>query len=124
MNHVTATIITYNPELSLLENNLSAVVPQVSRVLIYDNGSSNAADIQGMLSSFPSVELVENGENLGLPANYNKAARKIGGGGVALDFRSGYCVAGRLRTRGQCVFWSGGHLNHLSNVLGYQRGIF
>ena len=78
-NNVTGTVITYNPDLSLLKNNLAAAVPQVSGVLIYDNGSANVADIRELLSVFPSVELIENGENLGLPVNYNKAARKVGG---------------------------------------------
>lgn len=79
VNHVTGTVITYNPDLSLLKNNLAAAVPQVSGVLIYDNGSSNVADIRDMASAFPSVELIENGENLGLPVNYNQCSRKIGG---------------------------------------------
>ena len=78
VNNVTGTVITYNPDLSLLKDNLAAAVPQVSGVLIYDNGSSNVADIRELLSAFPSVELIENGENLGLPVNYNKAARKTG----------------------------------------------
>ena len=78
MDNVTGTVITYNPDLSLLKNNLAAAVPQVSGMLIYDNGSSNVADIRELLSAFPSVELIENGENLGLPINYNQASRKIG----------------------------------------------
>lgn len=85
MSDVTGIIITYNPDLLLLEKNLAAVVPQVSSVLIYDNGSSNVTDIRDMVSEFPSAELIENGENLGLPVNYNQSARKIGGGWANQD---------------------------------------
>ena len=77
---VSGTVITYNPDLKLLKDNLSAAIPQVSRMLVYDNGSGNVAEIRDLISALPSVDLIENGENLGLPVNYNKAAREIGGG--------------------------------------------
>ena len=78
VDNATGTIITYQPDLLLLKQNLSALVPQVSGVWLYDNGSANVEDIRNLISDFPSVELIENRENLGLPINYNKAARKTG----------------------------------------------
>ena len=38
---ILAQIITYNPEIKLLQKNIESILHQVDNVLIYDNGSAN-----------------------------------------------------------------------------------
>jgi rhamnosyltransferase len=38
---IFAGIVTYQPDLNRLGDNLRAVSPQVRKVIIYDNGSTN-----------------------------------------------------------------------------------
>ena len=79
---ILALIITYNPDLSLLRKNILALQKQVQRILIMDNASENIAEIREEIAAESDIQLIANQENLGLPANYNRAA--------ALAEREGY----------------------------------
>lgn len=70
---VVAAIVTYNPDFIVLKNCLSSIKGQVEKVLIFDNGSSEQNDFGPLLQGDEEFLLFENGENLGLSANYNKA---------------------------------------------------
>lgn len=72
-------IVTYNPDMSRLSENVGAIQPQVERLVIFDNGSKNADDIRG---AFPSVQLISNGENVGMAKALNTLASKAVADGV------------------------------------------
>lgn len=73
MDNVLAVVVTYNPSVPLLRENISALLPQVGRLVILDNSSANAAAIRCLLRDFPEVEYLEFQENLGLARQYNRA---------------------------------------------------
>lgn len=63
--NIFAIIITYNPTLTDLQNAISSLLPQVKKIIIVDNGSTNIDDF-----SFPAkVELIKLNEKILL---YNK----------------------------------------------------
>ena len=68
-----AVVVSYNPDIQLLSRNLDALVKQAAHVSVYDNASANPNDLRALVESYPTVSLVENGENLGLPIAYNRA---------------------------------------------------
>ena len=72
-DNVFAVIVTYNPSVPLLRENIAALVCQVSRLIILDNGSKNVVAICCLLKNFPTVEFYEADENLGLARQYNQA---------------------------------------------------
>jgi rhamnosyltransferase len=70
-NRVCAVIVTFRPQAEVLEN-LSRLRPQVGAMVVIDNGS--AEDSLSPLRKASLVldfVLIENGENLGLPAALN-----------------------------------------------------
>ena len=76
MKDILGTVITYNADVDLLKDNIDSAARQISRIIVYDNASSNIKTIRECLSEFDNVELVENQENDGLPVNYNKATKR------------------------------------------------
>lgn len=64
-------IVTYNPDILRLLDNLEAIIPQVSEVLIYDNGSSNISDIELMAQELPNVSVFESQKNGGMSVALN-----------------------------------------------------
>ena len=75
MRDVMAVVVSYNPVLPLLREDLQALFCQLDRVVLMDNGSKNIDEVRTLARQFDRLQLVENGENLGLPVNYNRAAR-------------------------------------------------
>lgn len=73
---VVAGIITYNPNLNRLLENVEAIYPQVDSLIIVDNGSSNCNDIENLLESKNSVCCVFNSENRGVAKALNIMAEK------------------------------------------------
>lgn len=67
-----AGIVTYNPDILRLRENLLSVVDQVDTVVVVDNGSSNFGDVSVLLSEFPDVELVPNSFNGGIAKALNQ----------------------------------------------------
>ncbi len=66
---VCAVIVTYHPDPALLLRLLDAIVPQVTWVVVVDNGS--ALDLPRLLAD-RSVTLLPLGENLGVAAGFNR----------------------------------------------------
>lgn len=71
-----AGIITYNPDISRLQENVEAIYPQVDSLIIVDNGSSNCNDIQNLLKPKPKVCYVLNSNNAGVAKALNVMASK------------------------------------------------
>lgn len=72
MNSICAGIVTYNPDLKRLKENLSAVVQQVKRVFIVDNGSENISDIEKLQKTFVDTVLLKNKNNMGIAHALNQ----------------------------------------------------
>lgn len=68
---ISAIIVTFNPNIPLLRNNLLAVLPQVDTVVIVDNGSKNNQEIIDCVSD-NRVKVLSLGNNLGIAAAQNK----------------------------------------------------
>ncbi|MDD6327320.1 MAG: glycosyltransferase family 2 protein [Eubacteriales bacterium] len=67
-----ACIITYNPNLNRLIENIDSICPQVSRVIIVDNGSDNFEELSGRLLHYKSVILHASKVNRGIARALNK----------------------------------------------------
>ena len=65
-NRVIAGIVTYNPDLERLIENLSAICCQVDDVIIVDNGSSNAENVKTAIGKYTNVQFLRNKKNLGV----------------------------------------------------------
>ena len=65
-------IVTYHPDLCLLKENLDMLSPQVIKMFVVDNGSSDIEGIQELLRSYPKTEFVSNGENVGIAKALNQ----------------------------------------------------
>jgi rhamnosyltransferase len=73
---ICAVMVTYNPD-SPLEQNIPALLPEVDRLIIVDNGSeppSRAAI--GAVAAAHGCEVIWNAENLGLAAALNAGIRR------------------------------------------------
>ena len=69
---ILAGIVTFNPDLERLKENISAITEQVQQVLIVDNGSNNILEIKLMVKKFdPKVRIIEFKNNLGIAAALN-----------------------------------------------------
>lgn len=76
-NHkICAGIVTYNPNLELLKDNIEAVSKQIDYIIIWDNGSDNYTEIMDelshfSLSSYCNVELMTQHYNEGIASALN-----------------------------------------------------
>lgn len=72
---ILAEIITYNPDLIVLEKNIESIFKQVDKILIWDNNSTNSYGIENIILGFNKEEskivLVLNSENLGVAQALN-----------------------------------------------------
>jgi rhamnosyltransferase len=77
---VHAVIVTFHPDLPMLGRVLAAVKPQVTRIVIVDNGSTNAA-LENFCGGYRDVRLLRLPQNRGLAAGQNEGiATAIGAG--------------------------------------------
>ncbi|WP_407976693.1 glycosyltransferase family 2 protein [Brucella pseudogrignonensis] len=67
---ICGVIVTYNPDLTALEDLIKAIRPQLTHLVIVDNGSANAFD-KWLASSYPDVELELLESNLGIAKAQN-----------------------------------------------------
>lgn len=72
---VAAVVVTYHPDIKVLEN-LATLRPQVERLVVVDNGSTvEERDALRITASNLGLELIENGENLGIATALNIGVR-------------------------------------------------
>jgi rhamnosyltransferase len=67
-----AGIVTYNPEIKRFKSVLSAIVLQVDKVFIDDNGSKNIIEIKLLLNEYSNVSIHEEGKNTGIAHALNQ----------------------------------------------------
>ncbi|SJZ87937.1 rhamnosyltransferase [Pilibacter termitis] len=68
---ILAGIVTFNPDLSRLRDNVEAILPQVDTLVIVDNGSDNEGEIATFIQQFERTHLVSLKENLGIATALN-----------------------------------------------------
>ena len=66
---ITAGIVTFNPDLDRLKENVNAILPQVDKVVIFDNGSINQKSIE--LEYQNSAIIIKSERNVGIAAALN-----------------------------------------------------
>ena len=84
---ITAVVVTYQPALEVLGQLLDALVPQVTSVVVVDNGSHSDLAAWNSARDTRAVELLRLGENRGIAAAQNVGiqwARNRGAGFVLL----------------------------------------
>ena len=72
--NIAAAIITFQPVLHRLAENLRSIAPQVSAILLIDNGSSSFLELRSYCNTFSHLTLIANPKNLGIAAALNQAA--------------------------------------------------
>ena len=72
---VLTIVITYEPDTEKFIKNLCALYAQTQNIIIFDNGSSDASKIEKITDEFKGVRFFKNNKNIGLPKNYNRAAK-------------------------------------------------
>lgn len=68
---IVAIIITFNPNLDQLKNNIASIISQVDEVIIVDNGSNNQNVFNDLLSELGHFTLILNADNLGIAEAQN-----------------------------------------------------
>ncbi len=74
MVDVVAVIVSFNPEIERITENVRAVAGQVDRVVVYDNCSSNRDEVAG-LEKVDNCTVIINETNAGLPVSLNAGCR-------------------------------------------------
>lgn len=71
-------VVTYNPDIAILNKALSAVREQVSKLFVIDNNSLNKSDVCCLIEEFKSDSIIfqSNDANKGLSVVYNEIFRK------------------------------------------------
>ena len=72
VNKIYAGIVTYNPVITGLQDNIEAICNQVPLILIFDNGSDNIEDIRNIVSKITNIILLESKMNIGIAAALNR----------------------------------------------------
>lgn len=72
MEKISAGIVTYNPEMQRLEENINAIIGQVDEVVLVDNGSTNINEIEQKWADNDKVSIINNKENMGIATALNQ----------------------------------------------------
>lgn len=76
-----AAILTFNPDLQRLRENITAISPQVGKVLIVDNHSCNIEGVLRVANEFANSFVIRNDENVGVARALNQEAQYAVGHG-------------------------------------------
>lgn len=69
---ICAGIVTYDPDIVRLKENIDSVISQVQEIYIVDNGSKNIEEIEHLLKEYSGIRLIENGCNEGIAGALNR----------------------------------------------------
>ena len=76
VNKICAGFVTYNAEILRFIEALEAIEPQVDRVYIFDNGSTNINDIISRVKNKKNVVVIANRSNVGIATALNTLCKK------------------------------------------------
>ncbi|HBI62342.1 MAG TPA: glycosyltransferase family 2 protein [Lachnospiraceae bacterium] len=68
---VCAGIVSFNPNIKRLQENLETIHTQVQEVAVFDNGSVNLAEVETLLDKYPNACLIKSDENKGIATALN-----------------------------------------------------
>lgn len=71
MKKVVAGIVLFNPQINRLKENIEAIVSQVEKVILFDNGSSNFKTVGSIVSKNHKLVLIHSNHNIGIAAALN-----------------------------------------------------
>lgn len=71
---ICAGIVTYNPNVQRLKENICAIIQQVDTLYVLDNGSSNKPDIYKLCLEYNNLVYIDNTRNEGIASALNKLA--------------------------------------------------
>lgn len=74
-SNIVAGIVTYNPDVSVLTENVNAISSQVKSVVIYDNGSENVEAVVGVSLRRDNTSVISAAENSGIATGMNRIVR-------------------------------------------------
>lgn len=84
-----AGVVLYNPNIERLAENLTAICSQTNEVYLFNNGSSNIAEIKALISNYHNVIIFDNNDNDGIAFALNMLIKKAKNSGykwvVTLD---------------------------------------
>lgn len=75
MPKICAGIVTYNPNIELLGENINSIIDQVEVIYLVDNGSNNINEIKRRFNK-STIFIIENDSNLGIAAALNQLCGK------------------------------------------------
>ncbi|TDQ38646.1 glycosyltransferase family 2 protein [Aureibacillus halotolerans] len=102
---IVAVIITYNPEIERLKENINAIIKQVDKTIIIDNSSSNIEQVQSLIKDF-NIDMFKNPNNLGIAKAINQ--------GIDYAFKNTYSW---ILTLDQDSICSENMINEMKNVI-------
>lgn len=110
---ILAGIISYNPDLERLRENILAIAEQADHTLVIDNASGNEGKIRELIAGMDRVSLQCNTENLGVAAALNQIYAFAGDKGfdavLTLD-QDSVCRAGLVERYKSCLDETAGML--------------
>lgn len=69
---ILAGIVTYNPDISQLKENINFIINQVTALIVVDNGSKNIEEIARLISNDENrAKIIRNNKNLGIARALN-----------------------------------------------------
>jgi len=69
MDRIYAGIVTFNPDIKRLKQNIKAISTQVDQVVVFDNGSN---DQEKVADAIPAVIFIKSNSNIGIAAALNR----------------------------------------------------
>lgn len=72
MIKIGAVIILFNPDIHRLNDNIEAVIGQVDKVVLVDNGSANIETVKEKYADNSRISLITNKENVGIAKALNQ----------------------------------------------------
>lgn len=81
MNDICAGIVTYNPNMSRLQENIDSIISQVGKIFLVDNGSENNNEIKETYKLNSNIVLIENKKNMGVATALNQMCKEALGRG-------------------------------------------
>lgn len=72
---ISCGIVSFNPDIKLLQSNIESVKDQVDQIILVDNGSDNVDAVERLADQYNSVHLIKNAENRGIAAALNQCCK-------------------------------------------------
>lgn len=72
-----SVIVTYNPQIEVLERLIDSTTRSVKTIILSDNGSKNLSEIRALAASFSNVTIIELNDNMGIGYAQNRGIEAV-----------------------------------------------